>query len=349
MPGGVCAVLDYETEMMSEYVAEMAMRIVMPNSAVTGAFRKFVSQILTSTRLPSTTILLGMNYLAKRINMLNAVAPFKAQEGQVWRMLTVALLLGSKFLDDNTFQNRSWSEVSGISVAELNSMENEWLRHINWVLYVNLDRSEDYKAWLESWKSWQETRKAQQLAQQQQQSHLAARERLAPIHTTSRRDTVRQHHPLSYEGWTPEEITEYERNRMARSSKVGASYRPRENSWHGQYQTGWAQAPLTPPDSGYGTPEYLNSAASVNARYNEWFTHAVNTGNYNASRGFHSSTYGTTRSGNAPQYPSYFGHYGQSHWEAPVADCNCSHCLQAFQPKQQPYFHNQHYGQTVVG
>lgn len=61
MPGGVCAVLDYETELMAEYVADMTVRLVLPKSSVSGAFRKFVNQILTSTRLPSTTILLGMN------------------------------------------------------------------------------------------------------------------------------------------------------------------------------------------------------------------------------------------------------------------------------------------------
>ncbi len=72
MPGGVCAVLDYEVEMMADYVSEMATRLVMPRSTVNAAFRKFVSQILTSTRLPSTTILLGMNYLAKRVNMMHA-------------------------------------------------------------------------------------------------------------------------------------------------------------------------------------------------------------------------------------------------------------------------------------
>ncbi|KAJ4150780.1 hypothetical protein LMH87_011515 [Akanthomyces muscarius] len=124
MPGGVCAVLDYEVDMMAEYVAEMATRLVTPDATVSSPFRKFVTQILTSTRLPSTTILLGMNYLAKRINAMKGQGgPYKASEGQVWRYLTVSLLLGSKFLDDNTFQNRSWSEVSGISVAELNSLE----------------------------------------------------------------------------------------------------------------------------------------------------------------------------------------------------------------------------------
>jgi hypothetical protein len=144
MPGGVCAVLDYEVEAMAEYVAEMATRVVTPDGPVTAGFRKFVTQILTSTRLPSTTILLGMNYLAKRINTMKSQGPYKASEGQVWRFLTVSLLLGSKFLDDNTFQNRSWSEVSGIAVSELNSLEFDWVQAMGWRLYVNLDLSKDY-------------------------------------------------------------------------------------------------------------------------------------------------------------------------------------------------------------
>src|SRR5687768_1364753 len=151
MPGGVCAVLDYEVELMTEYVAEMATRVVTPDANVTSSFRKFVSQILTSTRLPSTTILLGMNYLAKRVNGMKSQGPYKASEGQVWRYLTVSLLLGSKFLDDNTFQNRSWSEVSGISVIELNRLEFDWVQAMSWRLYVNLDLSKDYQAWLDNW------------------------------------------------------------------------------------------------------------------------------------------------------------------------------------------------------
>ncbi|KAI5926264.1 cyclin-like protein [Camillea tinctor] len=346
MPGGVCAVLDYETDLMAEYVAEMAMRVVNPNGTVTSAFRKFVTQILTSTRLPSTTILLGMNYLAKRVNMLNQAAPFNANEGQVWKMLTVALLLGSKFLDDNTFQNRSWSDVSGIAVSELNTMENEWLRHISWMLYVNLDRSHDYNAWLKSWKDWKEN-KHHQL---QQQSQAAMRERLAPIVTTVRPEPVGRHHPLAYEGWTPEEIAEHERlARLARSGKV--SYRPREGSWQGQYQNGWPQpqAPLTPPDSGYGTPEYLNSAASVNARYTEWFSHALaNSNNYRGYQAPGSHSYVSSRGG-SHYHQSYYNHFGHPAWDSSVADCNCNQCLASMHKKAASYFQPHAYGQPVVG
>lgn len=341
MPGGVCAVLDYEVELMAEYVAEMATRVVMPRSSFTGAFRKFVSQILTSTRLPSTTILLGMNYLAKRMNMMTAAGQAMTSEGQVWRMLTVALLLGSKFLDDNTFQNKSWSEVSGISVQELNTLEYEWLGAIDWCLYVNLDASKDYNAWLKNWGDWQENKKRQHVH--------ATRERLAslvsPIET---KPTPRSPHVSST--WHQQQVAEYERlSNLKRNPFVPEQNFARQDStWH-PYQTAWHTAPLTPPDSGYGTPEYPDSAIA-NSQYNEWFSRAV-TNSINAERlyrqapGFN-SYHNSSR--NRPNYTPYY-HYGQNIWDMNIADCNCVKCTGSVHNTSQPYLPVHPFGQPVMG
>jgi len=325
--------------MMADYVADMATRVVLPRSTVTPAFRKFVNQILTSTRLPSTTILLGMNYLAKHINMHKHAGIYNTvSEGELWKMLTVGLLLGSKFLDDNTFQNRSWSDVSGIAVAELNTMESKWLSDMEWNLYVNLDRSHDYEAWLKSWEQYRDSKRP---VVQQRQSQ-AARERLAPIITALSNDASwRSHHPLLYEGWTHEEIAEHEwlgmNVRLGQAGKM--AYRPREGSWPNHYQNPWVQAPLTPPDSGYGTPEYLNSAASVNSRYMEWFNQGI--ANQNFSRSCHGPlpNYALPRNASHFQNQPYFTHSGHKAWDTCVADCNCSHCVPSIHTKA-PYFHS---------
>ena len=336
MPGGVCAVLDYEVEVMAEYVAEMATRVVTPEAAVSSAFRKFVSQILTSTRLPSTTILLGMNYLAKRINTMKNNGPYKASEGQVWRYLTVSLLLGSKFLDDNTFQNRSWSEVSGIPVSELNSLEFDWVQAMHWRLYVNLDTSKDYQAWLENWRDWQSHKKRQL---------QATRDRLAPvvpaIDTELSRYNSNRHSPTS--GYLHDQITEYERLQAIKAQQY--SYRARDSAWG---HNPWG-APLTPPDSGYGTPDAFSmSATASNARYNDWFSQAA-------------ASYSNGRYQQAPahnpfyqsRHPVHAPNYGYNHhrniWEHGVADCSCASCTSP--PKQMPYFNmpGGSYGQPVMG
>jgi hypothetical protein len=332
MPGGVCAVLDYEVDAMAEYVAEMATRVVTPEATVSAPFRKFVSQILTSTRLPSTTILLGMNYLAKRINMSKAQGPFKASEGQTWRLMTVALLLGSKFLDDNTFQNRSWSEVSGIAVSELNTLEYEWLDICKWQLYVNLDHSKDYRAWLENWEEWRENKKRQ--AADTRNQRLAA----LPILETgfSRMQPMASPPPYARTaGVSQMDVARYnaKKNEMVQRQ----AYRHQEGVW-GQNQFR-PQAPITPPDSGYSTPEYIMSATSTNAQYNDWFAHALRyNGGYQQPQP-QSAFY--SRHGNYP------GHYAYGGWETGVAECSCATCLGP--AAKQPYFVSHGFGQPVMG
>ncbi|KAK9439320.1 Cyclin PHO80-like protein [Metarhizium brunneum] len=331
MPGGVCAVLDYEVDVMAEYVSEMAVRVVTPDATITSGFRKFVTQILTSTRLPSTTILLGMNYLAKRINAIKGQGPYKVSEGQVWRYLTVSLLLGSKFLDDNTFQNRSWSEVSGIPVTELNTLEFEWVQAMGWRLYVNLDLSKDYQAWLDNWREWQQMKKRQAVQ--------ANRERLASlvpaIDTELARYNSSRQSPHSR--YVQEQAAEFDRYQAIKAQQQ--TYRSRDASWaHNPWN-----APLTPPDSGYGTPEYVMSATSSNARYNEWFAQAA--AQYSSrypQPPAHSSFY-------QHRQTPYSSHYSYNHggWDHGIGECSCPGCVGPM--KQTPYFVSHGYGQQVVG
>jgi hypothetical protein len=114
--GGVSAKLDYDMDVMTDFVCETALRLITPGRMAPTSFRKWVHQVLCATRLPSATILLSMFYLGKRMPMLYAEPK---TDTHLFRLLTIALVMGSKFLDDNTFINRSWSEVSGIRVDEL--------------------------------------------------------------------------------------------------------------------------------------------------------------------------------------------------------------------------------------
>jgi hypothetical protein len=172
--GGVSAHLDYEMDEMTDFVGNVAQQLVLggyrPTENLLPSYRKFVYQILSSTRLPSSTILLGLAYLKERMDIINR-GP--AAEQNVYRLLTISLLLASKFLDDNTFQNKSWSEVTNIPVTELNALEKEWLRAINWNLHIDPKGDKGFKRYKEMWDSW--VRKK------------AAPPALAPIDTNLRR------------------------------------------------------------------------------------------------------------------------------------------------------------------
>lgn len=251
--GGVAAHLDYEMDRMSDFVAEMTQgmydlyntkitladidfaRSISPGSSVPPQFRKYVYQILSSTRLPSSTILLGLFYMSSRMRMLSAQRVFQTGSGQIYRMLTGALLLGSKFLDDNTFQNKSWAEVSNIPVAELNKMELEWLFAFEWKIHDRIyDQQDGFPSWRRHWDNWRA--KANVRAQQE------SRHTLAPLDTNIVRQQQAVAKPLmSPEGPIPPQYQ--------RSSHI-------ENSWLNP--TASEYSPPSAPHSGPNTPDYYS-------------------------------------------------------------------------------------------
>lgn len=248
--GGVAAHLDYEMEQMSDFVAEMAYgmyglyinridlcdidlaRSVHPGTSISSQSRKFVFQILSSTRLPSSTILLGLYYLATRMQMLSSARVYPSGHGQVSHLLTVALLLGSKFLDDNTFQNKSWAEVSGIPVAELNSMELDWLFAFDWKIHDRIYEKQDGLAsWISHWEKWR--------AKATARAHESSRQALAPINTNSARTNVVSKPLMSPDGPIPPQYQ--------RTSRF-------ESSWLNPAASEYS--PPSAPHSGPTTPDY---------------------------------------------------------------------------------------------
>lgn len=295
--GGVAAHLDYEMDRMSDFVAEMTQGIISPGSSVPPQFRKYVYQILSSTRLPSSTILLGLFYLSCRMRILSARRVFQTGSGQIYRMLTVALLLGSKFLDDNTFQNKSWAEVSNIPVSELNKMELEWLFAFEWKIHDRIyDQQDGFASWRRHWETW----RAKATVRAQQESRQA----LKPLDTNVIRHQAVSKPLMSPEGPIPPQYQ--------RSSHI-------ENSWLNP--TASEYSPPSAPHSGPNTPDY----------------YPVGTWGYSNppppySRAWIPPTQYMAPSAPRSQPPSYhhtpaYGlPFAQSAWTGHGSSCGCMYC-----------------------
>ncbi|KAL1583120.1 hypothetical protein WHR41_08266 [Cladosporium halotolerans] len=171
--GGVSAKLDYEMDRMTDFVTHYTQKIFNQQVTSQPSFRKWVHAVLSATRLPSATILLSLHYLSERFRLHPESIP--SGENQIYRLLAVSLILGSKFLDDNTFVNKSWSDVTSIRVKELNALEMKWLSLISYHLHVELDSG--LQSWLDAWKTYNE----EQIAKQQ------AATRLSPLDTNVHR------------------------------------------------------------------------------------------------------------------------------------------------------------------
>ena len=100
--------------------------------------------ILSTTQVGKNVILLALMFIY-RLKKFNPGVSGK--RGSEFRLLSIALMLGNKFLDDNTYTNKTWAEVSGISVTEIHVMEVEFLQNMKYNLYVSES----------GWKEWKST------------------------------------------------------------------------------------------------------------------------------------------------------------------------------------------------
>jgi len=157
--GGVMAVLDYDLKIMAEFVAKVSCNFInlpKPWPALTG----FVEKVLNQTRLPSSTIILALTYLKKRLSYEvplfegDPMAPL-IPTGKLNEYLTMSLVLANKFLDDNTFTNSSWSDISGMSRREINVLERDWLKNMDYSLHVNPVEQKGWTTWRKAWETWQ--------------------------------------------------------------------------------------------------------------------------------------------------------------------------------------------------
>ena len=320
--GGVSANLDYDMDQMTDFVAETTvtmydlsifsipspdvdiLRSIRADHTVSSAFRKWVSQVLSATRLPSATILLSLSYLAIRVRQENAAGSFRPSERTFYKMIVVALILGSKFLDDNTFQNKSWAEVTNISVLELNCDERDWLAGFGHRLHYDPSRVDGFDSALEQWKSFQARAEINQ----------RTLPTLQPIDTNLKRQHSMQ--TLSSNFQIPQgakaEPCNYNLDPALVTRSYGTPSYPQYDPWYGNYRS-IERSPLSSASqSGPQTPEYMNGPARG------WgFSHQSRAPQYGYSAVTSFAPHSSTVSS---------GHRRHCDWTTHGAYCQCQMC-----------------------
>ncbi|RHZ55327.1 putative mucin [Aspergillus thermomutatus] len=118
-----------------------ALPSLVPEAFPTPGFKKWVTNILSTTQVSQNVILLALMFIY-RLKKFNPAV--RGKKGSEFRLMTIALMLGNKFLDDNTYTNKTWAEVSGIPVQEIHVMEVEFLSNVRYNLYAS---EEEWAQW----------------------------------------------------------------------------------------------------------------------------------------------------------------------------------------------------------
>ncbi|KAL1916139.1 uncharacterized protein VTP21DRAFT_6143 [Calcarisporiella thermophila] len=111
-------------------------------------FARFCRRLFEATRVTSANCLLALLYIYR---YRRAQPNVRGSPGCEYRLLTVALLLANKFLDDSTYTARTWADVSGIPVREVVVMEVEFLAALDYKLWVDPHEFAGWKERVEQW------------------------------------------------------------------------------------------------------------------------------------------------------------------------------------------------------
>ncbi|KAK3994339.1 hypothetical protein QBC44DRAFT_236670 [Cladorrhinum sp. PSN332] len=120
------------------------------NAIAPAAFKNWASQVVSTTQIARNVVLLALLYiyrLKKRMSSLRGLL------GSEYRLLTVAMMLGNKFLDDNTYTNKTWADVTGLGVGDIHLMEVEFLSNVRYNLLAS---AKEWHEWLEKLSSVRE-------------------------------------------------------------------------------------------------------------------------------------------------------------------------------------------------
>jgi len=93
--------------------------------------------LLDSTHLTFPAIMIAMGYISKLKKNTITSSLLHHQNNSEVKILTLALMASMKAHYDNVYSNKSWSTVSGIPLRELNILESNFLRDINFDLYID--------------------------------------------------------------------------------------------------------------------------------------------------------------------------------------------------------------------
>ncbi|OLN87133.1 Meiotically up-regulated gene 80 protein 2 [Colletotrichum chlorophyti] len=176
-------------------------------------FKKWAYSVLSTTQVTQNVILLALLFVY-RLKTTNPSV--KGRSGSEYRLLTVALMLGNKFLDDNTYTNKTWAEVSGITVQEIHVMEVEFLSNMRYSLLATKEEWEEWLVKLASFSEYYER------AQKQPMSPLN-KSFTSPIPSP----TTASQAPASFPPLTPSTT-----NVLSPSTNVQAHVQPWPSAYH---------------------------------------------------------------------------------------------------------------------
>lgn len=101
----------------------------------------YLRRIIKYSKLETTTLILSIIYIDRICERENYVLNLY----NIHRFLLAAVLVAIKYNEDDFYRNTQYAKIGGIDLKELNSLEDEFCRLLNFCLFVSNTEFTKYK------------------------------------------------------------------------------------------------------------------------------------------------------------------------------------------------------------
>lgn len=109
------------------------------------SIKNYLQRIMNYTEVEESTLIIALIYI-DRLNQLSKVilTPYN-----IHRLIFIAIFIAIKYNEDLTFNCDFYSQVSGISIKELQLIEIEFIYLIKFKLYIDKEQYDSYKSFID--------------------------------------------------------------------------------------------------------------------------------------------------------------------------------------------------------
>ncbi len=113
-------------------------------SIPTISLKDYLERVISYSKIENNTLITSLIYIDRLCQKTNLIlTPYNMH-----RIIFTSILLSLKYNEDTLYSFSFYSKIAGVNVKELKSLESEFIKLIDFSLYVEAEQFEKYKQYL---------------------------------------------------------------------------------------------------------------------------------------------------------------------------------------------------------
>jgi hypothetical protein len=110
---------------------------------------EYIERLIRYTRCEEASLITSLIY----IDRICEHTPLALTESNIYRVFLASLIIAIKYNEDEIYSNNFYAKVGGIPREEIDRIEYEFLKLINYSLYVNSETYQKYKVYIKQFRA----------------------------------------------------------------------------------------------------------------------------------------------------------------------------------------------------